>query len=32
MPKFAAEKGFADLVLANYQIQEEILKFSKPVK
>ncbi|MFX0029972.1 MAG: CheB methylesterase domain-containing protein, partial [Candidatus Hermodarchaeota archaeon] len=32
MPKFAAEKGFADLVLANYQIQEEIIKFDKGIK
>ncbi|MFX1278850.1 MAG: chemotaxis-specific protein-glutamate methyltransferase CheB [Promethearchaeota archaeon] len=29
MPKFAAEKGFANLVLPNYQIQDEIIKFSK---
>jgi two-component system chemotaxis response regulator CheB len=27
MPKFAAEKGFANYVLPNYQISEKILQF-----
>ncbi|MBY8984409.1 MAG: chemotaxis protein CheB [Candidatus Lokiarchaeota archaeon] len=29
MPKFAAEKGFADLKLPNYKIAEKIIDFSK---
>jgi two-component system chemotaxis response regulator CheB len=29
MPKFASEKGFANLVLPNYDIQQEIIEFSK---
>ncbi|MFX1573911.1 MAG: chemotaxis protein CheB [Promethearchaeota archaeon] len=32
MPKFAAEKGYADLVLSNYQISEEMIKFIKNSK
>jgi len=27
MPKFAAEKGFADLILPNHAIDHEIIKF-----
>ncbi|MFX0082336.1 MAG: chemotaxis-specific protein-glutamate methyltransferase CheB [Candidatus Hodarchaeota archaeon] len=29
MPKFAAEKGYADLVLPNYSIYSEIIKFGR---
>jgi two-component system chemotaxis response regulator CheB len=29
MPKFAAEKGFVDLVLPNYEIGQELIKFSR---
>ena len=29
MPKFAAEKGFADLILPNHDIHNKILEFSK---
>ncbi|MFX1376247.1 MAG: chemotaxis-specific protein-glutamate methyltransferase CheB [Promethearchaeota archaeon] len=28
MPRFAAEKGYADLVLPNYEIRNQILKFN----
>lgn len=27
MPKFAAEKGYADFILPNFKISEKILKF-----
>ena len=32
MPKFAAEKGFADHVLPNYDIKDSIIKFGNTIK
>lgn len=32
MPKFAAEKGFADQVLPNYDIKDSIIKFGDNIK
>ena len=29
MPKFAAEKGYADLILPNYSVHPEIIKFGR---
>ncbi|MFX0003326.1 MAG: chemotaxis-specific protein-glutamate methyltransferase CheB [Candidatus Hodarchaeota archaeon] len=29
MPKFAAEKGYADYILPNYEIKDQIIKFMK---
>ena len=32
MPKFAAEKGFANLILPNHNISEQIIRFASPHK